>query len=264
MYDFFLLIYLFINIFKIVYESLFLKKKKKNLLERLSLKKYNFFSQDKTVIWIHSVSLGETAAAAPLIKKIKEKIKTGYIILSSSTETGNNKAKELKEADKCIYMPFDLSFVIKRVFRQIKPDIVIFIETDIWFNFLKHSKKLNAKIFLVSAKISEKSANRYSKIKFFSKKIFSYFDLIITQNEDYKKLFIKAHADEKKIIVGKNLKFDIEAKEINILQKNNLIDRLNLKNKTVLSIVSTHDNEEDLILSHIKNFIEDQNYIIFL
>ena len=258
LYDFCLILFILINIPIFIYEALFLKKKKRDLLKRLGIKKYTFNPSGKNpIIWIHAVSLGETKASKTLLDKFREKYKNAYIIISSTTNTGYRESKEnLKNANAHIYLPFDFSWTIKKLFSVLKPNIVVFVETDLWYNFIKHAKKNNSKVFLVSAKISKRSSSRFSKIPFFSKKLFSCFDLIVAQNEKYKQRFIKAHANPKIIEVGGNLKFD--QKPVLLKQEEKLYwkNLLNLKNKKVITIASTHDPEEKLLLNELASIFE--------
>jgi len=253
-YNAVLFIYFIIILPKALYEYIFYKKKKKDLLKRLGIKKYNFDSQNKApIIWIHAVSLGETKAAASLLKKLKEFYPTSYIIISSVTETGHNIAKKcLNLADKFIYFPFDFSFSIKRLFSQVKPNIIIFIETDFWPNFIKEAKKNKSKILLLSAKISKKSLNRFIKFSIFSKNLFSCFDLILAQNAIYKERFSK-FISEKKIIISGNLKFtnfpEIYSKDYLKTWRN----KTNNQNLKIVTIASTHDKEEEILIEKLKD-----------
>ncbi|MBN2479599.1 MAG: hypothetical protein JXA94_05175 [Parachlamydiales bacterium] len=258
-YDFLILVFLIVNIPKLFIERIFLKKKKSDLLKRLGLKSYKFNPEKKSpIIWIHAVSVGETKAAKVFLDELKIKYPNSYIVISSTTQTGHIEAKKtLKKADSFVFMPFDFSFSVKRIFpKKIKPDLVFFIETDLWYNFIKRAKKVNAKVFLISAKISEKSANRHSKFKTFSEKLFSLIDLVVCQNDLYRERFLKAHVDPCKIEIGGNLKFDNILTFLTQDEKFLLLKKYNLINKKVISITSTHFPEEENILDQISPLLK--------
>ncbi|NGX34107.1 MAG: 3-deoxy-D-manno-octulosonic acid transferase [Candidatus Anoxychlamydiales bacterium] len=251
-YNFLLFIYLLCSLPKAIFDYIFYKKKKKDILKRLGLKSYKFNPKNKKpIIWIHAVSVGETKAATALLKKLKDIYPTSYIIISSTTQTGHIEAKK-SLADKFIFFPFDFSFTIKKVFSQIKPDLLIFLETDFWYNFMKIAKNKKAKIVVASAKISKRSTNRFLKFLKFSKSLFSNIDLILAQNELYEKRFTN-FVDPKKIIVSGNLKlassFEIYSKDI--LDK--FRSKLNIKDQKVITIASTHPLEEELLINELKN-----------
>ncbi|NGX49939.1 MAG: 3-deoxy-D-manno-octulosonic acid transferase [Candidatus Anoxychlamydiales bacterium] len=253
-YNFLLFIYLLISLPKAIFVYIFYKKKKSDILKRLGLKSYEFKAQDKKpIIWIHAVSLGETKAAISFLKRLKNSYPTSYIIISSTTETGHTEAKKsLFLADKFIFFPFDFSFTIRKVFSQIKPNLIIFLETDFWYNFMKIAKKNGSKIAIISAKISKRSTSNFLKFSKFSKNLFSNIDLILAQNEQYRKRFSN-FLDPSKICVSGNLKL---SNSFEILSKNALDkwrSKLNIKNQKVITIASTHSPEEELLINELKD-----------
>ncbi|NGX44568.1 MAG: 3-deoxy-D-manno-octulosonic acid transferase [Candidatus Anoxychlamydiales bacterium] len=253
-YNFLLFIYLLISLPKDIFVYIFYKKKKSDILKRLGLKSYNFNPQYKRpIIWIHAVSLGETKAAISFLKRLKDKHPSSYIIISSTTETGHIEAKKsLFLADKFIFFPFDFSFTIRKVFSQIKPNLIIFLETDFWYNFMKIAKENRSKIAVISAKISKRSTSNFLKFLKFSKGLFSNIDLILAQNEQYRKRFSN-FLDPKKIFVSGNLKL---SNSFEILS-NDALDKwkskLNIKDQKVITIASTHSPEEELLINELKN-----------
>ncbi|NGX30425.1 MAG: 3-deoxy-D-manno-octulosonic acid transferase, partial [Candidatus Anoxychlamydiales bacterium] len=253
-YNFLLFIYLLFSLPKAIFDCIFYKKKKSDILKRLGLKSYKFNPQDKTpIIWIHAVSVGETKAAVSFLKRLKDNYPTSYIIISSTTETGHTEAKRsLFLADKFIFFPFDFSFTIKKVFSQIKPNLIIFLETDFWYNFIKIAKKNGSKIAVISAKISKRSTSNFLKLLKFSKNLFSNIDLILAQNEQYRKRFSN-FLDPKKIFVSGNLKL---SNSFEILSKSSLDkwrSKLNIKDQKVITIASTHSLEEELLINELKD-----------
>ncbi|NGX41013.1 MAG: 3-deoxy-D-manno-octulosonic acid transferase [Candidatus Anoxychlamydiales bacterium] len=253
-YNFLLFIYLLFSLPKAIFDCIFYKKKKSDILKRLGLKSYKFNPQDKKpIIWIHAVSVGETKAAVSFLKRLKDNYPTSYIIISSTTETGHMEAKRsLFLADKFIFFPFDFSFTIKKVFSQIKPNLIIFLETDFWYNFIKIAKKNGSKIAVISAKISKRSTSNFLKLLKFSKNLFSNIDLILAQNEQYRKRFSN-FLDSKKIFVSGNLKL---SNSFEILSKSSLDkwrSKLNIKDQKVITIASTHSLEEELLINELKD-----------
>jgi len=253
-YSFLLFLYFLLSLPKVIFDYIFYKKKKQDILKRLGFKSYKFEPKDKKpIIWIHAVSVGETKAAISLLERLKSIYPSSYIIVSSTTQTGYIEAKKsLFFANKFIFFPLDFSFSIKKVFSQIKPDLIIFIETDFWYNFLKFAKKNGSKIVLVSAKISKRSTSNFLKFIKFSKNLFSHFDLILAQNELYKSRFSN-FLDISKIIISGNLKLT----NCFTLLSNDDLDKyrskLNIKDQRVILIASTHNTEEELLLNELKN-----------
>ncbi|PMP69214.1 MAG: 3-deoxy-D-manno-octulosonic acid transferase [Thermodesulfobacterium geofontis] len=212
--------------------------RKRWIKEKLALfGKKDFISQRK-VIWIHAVSVGEVVAISSLIKNL---VKNYDILLSTITDTGNyvahQKFKNLPV--KIIYLPLDCPFAIKRVLNIFNPSALLIAETEIWPNLiLTTSKKIP--VFLINARISNRSFERYKKIKFFLKPLLNRFSLIAVQDEKYKERFKALGAPEEKIVITGNTKFDIELLPISFVWEN-LIPR------PVIVAGSTHSPEEKLI-----------------
>jgi len=92
--------------------------------------------QSKRTIWIHAVSVGETRAAMPLIRKLHQEYPEYQILLTNVTETGHAIALTLEEVDLCLFFPFDFSTVVRKALTTINPELIIIVETEIWPNFI--------------------------------------------------------------------------------------------------------------------------------
>lgn len=193
-------------------------------------------------IWIHGVSVGEIKSAEVLFEFLRAK--QIPILITTTTETGLNAAKQfLKGASAYAYCPIDFSFVVKRWVKAIRPKHFILIESDIWPNLLKALKKEGAQISLVSGKLSERSSKRWQYAPFLAKKIFSYFDQICLQNEEYLSRFSFFLQKEKLQVTG-NLKLDLKASIT--------FQTLSLIKRPVVTLSCTHFPEEELLLEALQ------------
>jgi len=225
-----------------------------SLKQRLGFDFPDIDKQNKPLIWIHAVSVGETRAVISLAKSLKERY---TLIISSVTETGHAEAKRsLSFADYHLFLPLDLKFIINPIIKKVKPDFCIISETDLWFEFLKSLKENGAKIVLVNGKISSKSFKRLQFFKFFANRLYLLIDFFMLQNDLYKERFSTLGVPENKISITGNLKFD---EEYALLDDEELIvwkKRLSIKDETkVLVIGSTHDPEEALILNSLNEIM---------
>lgn len=208
--------------------------------------------ENKEVIWVHAVSVGEVKAVAPIIKAIREKKPEAFIYFSTITETGHDEAKKsAPEANEHVYLPFD--FLINSIVKKVRPDTVILCETDFWFNFLDSAKKYGAKIFVVNGKLSEKSLNRFKAFPFFTKALFERIDRIIVQNTLYFDRFVELGISPIKVVVGGNIKLDADAAELTADDKDAFLKKLGIKNEPVIVVGSTHDPEERIFLEAFRN-----------
>ncbi len=143
----------------------------------------DFHQNEKPVMWLHCVSVGETNAARPLVKELKKNFPEHALVVSTTTLTGQNLAKEVfkKDAELVFYFPFDWKFTVRRVLKKIKPSVVLIMETEIWFNFVREAHKSGAKILVVNGRLSEKSVKRYSLIPNTMRRVLRHIDLALMQ-----------------------------------------------------------------------------------
>lgn len=164
---------------------------------------------DRPLVWIHSISVGETRAVRALAQKIKRRKDNPILLVTTVTETGQAEAKRaIPEADAHAYLPLD--FAVKKLVRQIKPDLLIMVESDFWYNFLKTAKECGAQTALVNGKISEASKVRFARLPRFSKRLFNLVDTYLVQAPVYQKRFEELGVSSEKIFVTGNMKFDDE------------------------------------------------------
>jgi 3-deoxy-D-manno-octulosonic-acid transferase len=145
----------------------------------------DFPRDEKPVIWLHCVSVGETNAARPLVKKILENFPEYRLVISTTTKTGQNLAREIfaDSAERVFYMPFDWRFNVRRALQAINPDVVLIMETELWFNFIRESKRSGASIVIVNGRLSENSLNRYLWIPKTMRRVLQNVDLAVMQGE---------------------------------------------------------------------------------
>jgi 3-deoxy-D-manno-octulosonic-acid transferase len=229
-------------------------KYKKSFLSKLGANFPFIDKQGRPLIWIHAVSVGETRAVAALAKKLKNSPEKPLVLISSSTETGHADAKKcMPFADYFVFLPFDFFWTINRVVRKVKPDTVILCETDWWLNFLRASKKEKAKIFVVNAKISERSKERFKKLAFFSKRLFGLVDLFCVQSSHYLSRFGELEIPKSKLLVTGNIKFDDEHHRLPQEELDEFRDRLGLALEAPCVVIgSSHAPEEKELLKALQ------------
>jgi 3-deoxy-D-manno-octulosonic-acid transferase len=138
-----------------------------NLAERLGLSLpalEKLPAERPDAIWVHAVSVGEALSGVALANRLKETYPQRFLIVSTTTLTGYALAKErMPFADAVIYFPFDWTFSVRRVFNAVKPALVVVLETEIWPNFLRESRRRNIPVVFVSGRISDHSFARFQK-----------------------------------------------------------------------------------------------------
>lgn len=212
-----------------------------------------FTQNENPVLWIHCVSVGETNAAKPLVEELKKQFPEFRIIVSTTTKTGQELAKNIfkNTAETVFYFPFDWKFTVNRALKHFQPKAVLIMETELWFNFIREANKSGAFIALVNGRLSEKSVRNYSKIKSFIERVLRRIDLALMQNQADAKRILQLGIRPSKVKVTGNIKFD------QTLEKSDLTEifceRFAVNEDAPLIIAaSTHSPEEKWILDVFK------------
>ena len=216
------------------------------------------FNKEDDIIMLHGVSVGEVIALENLARKIKETFPNKKLVVTTGTKSGQEIAHKKYEgvADFITYFPFDIPFCVNRFLKRLNPKEVFIAETEIWPYFAYACHKENIPISIINGRISDSTFNSYLKVKFFFKKVFENFMAIYTQSEDDKNKYIAAGADENKVEIMGNLKFDVTKKEADI--------QIGQKGFRVIIAGSTHSGEDELVLNSFKNLKEKYSDIKLL
>ena len=172
----------------------------------------------KPFVWIHAVSVGEVQVAGQLMRAMREKNPNLRFVFSTTSSTGWKTAeREVTPADVLIYNPLDFGGCVKRALDAVNPCAVILTETEIWPNFIRALKKRGVTIYLVNARISDRSAPRYKALRWFFGEVFRCFTKIYAQSDLDARRLTDAGADPASVSVTGSFKFDVahrnEAKE---------------------------------------------------
>jgi 3-deoxy-D-manno-octulosonic-acid transferase len=113
----------------------------------------------KPVIWLHCVSVGETQAARPLAKRLKQQFPHHELVVSTITLTGQTLARDVfrNQAASVFYFPFDWGWTVRRALKAVNPAVVLIMETELWPNFLRECKTRRIPVALVNGRISRQS-----------------------------------------------------------------------------------------------------------
>ena len=130
-------------------------------------------------------------------------------MISTTTDTGQNLARERFGEDSVFYFPLDLGFAIRPYLRAVHPQLVVIAETEFWPNFLRLARKSGARIAVVNARISDRSLPGYHRLRFWLPKILENVDLFLAQTWEDRKRLTAIGAREERVEVSGNLKFDI-------------------------------------------------------
>jgi len=214
-----------------------------------------FVCDERPVVWLHCVSVGETNAARPLVDELKRSYASHRLIVSTTTKTGQKLARDVfgDKAETIFYFPFDWRISVRRAFRHFAPSVILLMETEIWFNFIREANHANARICIVNGRLSERSYRRYSYFSHSMKRVFSYIDLALMQGNADAKRIMGLGMRASKVRVSGNLKFDhnVDASESKLTEE--FRSRFGISAEAPLILAaSTHSPEEKWLLESFK------------
>jgi 3-deoxy-D-manno-octulosonic-acid transferase len=214
---------------------------------------------EQPVIWVHCVSVGETQAARPLVKALKQKFPHYRLVVSTITATGQRLAREIFQdsASRVFYFPFDWRFSVRRMLRQIDPSLVLLMETELWPRFVRECARQKVPVVLVSGRISERSCRRYRLIKPFIRRVLSSIQIAVMQTEEDAERLRSLGMKRDRVFVSGSLKFDAGLLLSALQVTEDLRKRFDSPDRPLLLAASTHAPEERLLIEAYKQLQAD-------
>lgn len=199
----------------------------------------------RSPIWLHAVSVGEVAAVVPLAKRLKQEYPDKDLLVTTVTVTGQKLAEtKMPEGTMLLFAPLDASWIVRKFIGTVRPALYIAAETEIWPNLYLALHQWGIPIVQINGRISDRAFKRYKTVKFLLKSVLDHVTILGAQSELDRQRFIELGADEKKLCVTGNVKFDV------------LLENAALRpdflgygpQDKVIVAGSTHPGEEEIIL----------------
>lgn len=206
-------------------------------------------------LWIHAVSVGESLAAIPLIKAIKEKTPDQVIVVTTTTSTGAEQIAKLGNLVEHRYMPIDFAFAVRGFLKAINPAKMLIIETEMWPNTLATVHKANIPIIVVNARLSEKSQQNYAKVQPLFNLIHPCLGKVLCQSQADADRFAKLGIPTNKLSVTGSIKFDIHISD-EIKHQGAELRTLLGQQRPVWIAASTHKGEDEQVLDAHRQVLE--------
>jgi 3-deoxy-D-manno-octulosonic-acid transferase len=169
-------------------------------------------------VWVHAVSVGEVQVAGQLMRQWREVEPEVRFCFSTTSSTGWKMAeREVTDRDQLIYNPLDFPNFVKSAVTTVSPRAVVLTESEIWPCFIRTVGRRGVPIFLINARVSDRSAPRYRLVKWWFADVLGAFTRIFAQSDIDKERLTAAGSPENKVEVTGSFKFDVarrnEAKE---------------------------------------------------
>ncbi len=213
-------------------------------------------SQGHKILWFHGVSVGETKAIMPLLKRFKEKNENCKILFSTVTPTGQAVAREEGAGfvDVLMYFPMDFAWVVTKVLDLVKPDIFIVVEKEVWPNIVSLLKERGVPVVVANGSISSRSFSNYKKLSMVFKPTFERISKFCAQTKKDGDRALMLGLPEGNLTVTGNIKFDMSPVELTGQEKNKLLSLLGFSTEDIVFTAgSTHKGEEDKVLEVFGN-----------
>ena len=227
------------------------------LFQQECLERFGPFQPPKNLntIWFHVVSVGETNAAQPLIEHY---LKLGHsVLVTNTTKTGQARAKSLfyekySTLFQAVYLPVDQKPLLKQFFELYQPKLLALVETEIWPNLIAQAKQKQIPCILLNARLSEKSAKGYDKVRRLTQPMLQQLTWLLAQDIATQQRYVGLGLDQSKSQVVGNIKFDISAPNSFIEQAEQLKQEWQLEKRQIITLASTHAPEEEQLLKQLQ------------
>jgi 3-deoxy-D-manno-octulosonic-acid transferase len=234
----------------VVFTRLLLRARKAPLYRKRWAERLGFFKApaQRNGLWVHSVSVGETIAAAPLIKHIQQAYPDLPITITTMTSTGSERVRALfGDSVFHVYVPYDTPGAVKRFLNRVKPRVALVMETELWPNLVHYCARQQVPVLIANARLSERSARGYDRFAKLSKDMLSKVSAIAAQGEDDGQRFLTLGLAPQKLHVTGSVKFDIRVADELINAGKKLRSQWG-ENRPVLIAASTHQGEDKQVL----------------
>lgn len=166
-------------------------------------------------VWIHAVSVGEVYVAGQVMRTLRERMPTVRFVFSTTSSTGWREAeKQVRAEDVLIYNPLDFPSCVSRALAWVRPAALILTESELWPNLIRMSHRHGVPIFLVNARVSDRSAPGYRRLRFWFGPILRMLTAIMAQSDEDKRRLVAAGANPEQIEVSGSFKFDVAQRDL--------------------------------------------------
>ena len=218
-------------------------------------------SDDRPLIWLHCVSVGETEAARPLVRALLSRFPSYRLVVSTTTVTGQRIAHEAfgRDAAAVFYFPIDWAWTVRRVLRTLQPAAVLIMETELWPHLLRECRARAIPVALINGRISITSFRRYQLIRPFIRGVLDNLSIALMQSEQDAARIRELGIPNERVLMPGNLKFDSAESAIDDDATAGLRERFGFDGaKRLIVAASTHAPEELIVIDAFKQMRNSQ------
>jgi 3-deoxy-D-manno-octulosonic-acid transferase len=211
-------------------------------------------TQNAPRIWIHAVSVGETMAARPIARALRNAIPNCRIALSSTTDTGHETAQaalRAGEVDATFFFPLDVPLAVKRTLRAVRPNAFLLLETELWPNVLHLARRQGARTFLVNGRVSDNLLKRAPQMRRLWRWMMANLDGLLMRSQFDAQRMVQLGAPRSRVEVTGDVKLDaLPDVEQNAQARAEWRQTLHIAPEAAVWVAgSTHLGEEEIVFS---------------
>ena len=210
-------------------------------------------------IWVHAVSVGESIAAAPLIRELGERYPLLPITVTCMTPTGSERIKALfGDGVQHCYLPYDLPWAASRFLQRLQPKLAVVMETELWPNHIHQCARRGIPVAVANARLSERSARGYARFARLTAPMLAELSLIAAQTEAEAGRFRQLGARESSVRVTGSIKFDLSIDPVLPERALQLRQQWGAMSRPIWIGASTHTGEDEILLAAHRLILAEQ------
>ncbi|PYB98459.1 3-deoxy-D-manno-octulosonic acid transferase [Pseudomonas koreensis] len=202
-------------------------------------------------IWVHAVSVGESIAAAPMIRALLERYPALPITVTCMTPTGSERIQALFSNEPRIqhcYLPYDLPCAAARFLDRVQPRLAVIMETELWPNHIHQCAKRGIPVALANGRLSQRSAKGYGRFSKLTAPMLAEMSLLAVQTEAEAQRFRDLGARSEAVDVTGSIKFDLTIDPQLLQRATELRSQWQALERPVWIAASTHEGEDEVVL----------------
>ena len=256
-----LLLYL---ISPLVLLRLYLRARKAPDYWQRKAERFGFFPalpSGKPCIWVHSVSVGETIASAPLVKQLQSRYPDHQVLITTMTPTGSAQVHKIHgDSVHHVYASYDLPDAVHRFLHRVNPVLALVVDTELWPNTIAACHRRAIPVMVVNARLSERSARGYGRFSALTRPMLEQITLVAAQNQDTARRFLELGLPEEQLNVTGSIKFDLDVPKAVVAAGRALRQRWQAgmgSDIRILVAASTHEGEDQQVLDAFKAIVAE-------
>jgi 3-deoxy-D-manno-octulosonic-acid transferase len=242
----------------LVFVRLLWRARKAPLYRKRWPERLGFFAAPKQAngLWLHSVSVGETIAAAPLIKQIQRRYPHLPITITTMTPTGSERVEALfGNSVFHVYVPYDTPGAVRRFLKKVQPRLALIMETELWPNLINHCAQQQIPVLVANARLSARSAKGYGRFSKLTRQMLQQVSWLAAQTQADGERFIELGLEAQSLQVMGNVKFDVQIPSELLSEAQQLRCQWG-EERPVWIAASTHEGEDVIVLRAFKTVLE--------